>query len=179
MRLYTVGHSAHPIQKFIDLLKTHQIQLLVDVRSVPASRWHPQYNKTALQKVIVENQMRYVFAGQQLGGRPQDPTCYGPNAFVEKGTKHPKANFAEIMKREWFVQGIADLVEQISQATTAILCSERDPLHCHRHGLIAKFLQEAYPEIQVQHILGDGTLVSAAKLCKASEKHPIKQLRLL
>ena len=175
MQLYTIGHSAHPIEKFIGLLKAHQIETLVDVRSVPASRWHPQYNKATLDKALAKNQIDYVFAGQQLGGRPKDPTCYEPEASGEKGAKHPRANYTEIMKRAWFVQGISDLVAQIKKGSTAILCSEAEPLRCHRHALIAKFLQETHPNITVQHIRKDGSLVSARELFKASEK----QMRFL
>jgi uncharacterized protein (DUF488 family) len=170
MLLYTIGHSAHPIQKFIGLLQAYQIQILVDVRSMPASRFHPQYNKAALQKVLLENQVDYVYAGQQLGGRPNDPTCYDPETTAGKGKKPPQANFSEIMKREWFRQGIDDLVSQLNLGRTVILCSEEDPLRCHRHALIAKYLRGVHPDIEVQHIRGDGTLVSAAALFEASEK---------
>jgi uncharacterized protein (DUF488 family) len=170
MLLYTIGHSAHHIQKFISLLQAYQIQILVDVRSTPASRFHPQYNKAALQEVLLENQVDYVFAGQQLGGRPTDPTCYDPGAAAEKGKKPPQANFSEVMKRAWFRQGIDDLVGRLDQGRTVILCSEEDPLRCHRHALIAKYLRGAYPDIEVQHMRGDGTLVSAAALLEASEK---------
>jgi uncharacterized protein (DUF488 family) len=179
MQLYTIGHSAHPIEKFIGVLKAHQIETLVDVRSVPASRWHPQYNKAALQKALAENQTNYVFAGHQLGGRPKDPTCYEPEVLREKGGKHPRANYAEMMKRTWFVQGITGLVTQIEKGRTVILCSEADPLRCHRHALIAKFLQDSHPDITVQHIRKDGTLVSALELFEASNKQPPEQMRFL
>ena len=75
MELYIIGHSAHPIHIFINLLIANNIKFLVDIRSVPASRWHPQYNKAALDKVGLENQIGYIFAGRRLGGRPKDPTC--------------------------------------------------------------------------------------------------------
>ena len=179
MQLYTIGHSAHPIKKFIGLLKAHQIEILVDVRSVPASRWHPQYNKATLQKALAENQIKYVFAGQQLGGRPKDRTCYEPERLATKGGKHPRANYTEIMKRTWFVQGIADLVAQIEKGKTIILCSEADPLRCHRHALIAKFLQSNHPDITVQHIYKDGTLVNARELFEANAKQPPEQMRFL
>ena len=179
MLLYTIGHSAHPIQKFISLLKAYQIQILVDVRSAPASRYHPQYNKPTLQKVLLENQIDYIFAGQQLGGRPNDPTCYEPEVFVDKRNKHPKANFSEMMKRAWFRQGIDDLIGQMNQGRTVILCSEEDPLRCHRHALIANYLKDVYPSIEVQHIRGNGALVSAVELFEANEKHPPEQLSYL
>ena len=170
LTIYTIGHSAHPIQEFIRLLQAYQIETLVDVRSAPISRFHPQYNKAALQKVLRDNRVEYIFAGQQLGGRPSDPTCYEPEAFVDKRNKHLKANFSEMMKRACFRQGIDDLIGQMNQGITVILCSEEDPLRCHRHALIAKYLRDVYPSIEVQHIRGDATLVSAAALFEASEK---------
>jgi uncharacterized protein (DUF488 family) len=182
MLLYTIGHSAHPIQKFIGLLHAYNIQQLVDVRSVPASRFHPQYNKAALQRELAENHIDYIFSGQQLGGRPDDPTCYEqPEAFASKGAKHPKikADFSEIMKRDWFKQGIDDLVKQMGNGRTVILCSEEDPLRCHRHEMIAKYLRGAYPEIEIQHIRANGILVSAKELFEASEKQTPDQLDLL
>ena len=178
MQLYTIGHSAHPIDKFIHLLQMHRIERLVDVRSVPASRWHPQYNKRALEQALAETQIAYVFAGERLGGRPKDETCYEPGALAEKGSGHPRANFAEIMKRAWFVAGIEALVAQLSDARTAILCSEEAPLQCHRHGLIARYLREAYPSIDVLHIRGNGTLESAGALLEDGDRHP-EQLSLL
>ena len=179
MQLYTIGHSAHPIDKFVSLLKQYQIQLLVDVRSVPASRWHPQYDKKALDKVLRENQIGYVFAGQQLGGRPKDKSCYELEATGEKDTGSLQVNFNEIMKRAWFVNGIDDLVEKLSYERTAIMCSEEVPQRCHRHGLIAKYLREVYPSIEVHHIRGNGTIESAEELFKNNEKRSPEQLSFL
>ena len=132
MQLYTIGHSAHPIEKFIDLLQLHGIQVLVDVRSTPVSRWHPQYSKAALQRILEEHEVEYVFAGQRLGGRPKDPTCYDPKALADERVKQPRADFARVIAREWFVQGIDDLISQIDKGRTAIMCSEEDPQRCHR-----------------------------------------------
>jgi uncharacterized protein (DUF488 family) len=176
MLLYTIGHSAHPIQKFISLLKSYDIQVVADVRSVPASRFHPQYHKAALQKVLTEHHIHYLFAGQRLGGRPNDPTCYDPEMLAAKDRKHPRANFAEMMTRAWFQQGIADLVNQAATARTALLCSEAEPRRCHRHELIARYLRNAYPDIAVQHIRGNGTLVSAVELFEADPQKPPEQL---
>ena len=179
MQLYTIGHSAHKIEKFIELLNAFQIEQLIDVRSAPASRWHPQYNKHALQKVMLENHISYWFAGQQLGGRPQDPTCYDPEALVKQNGQHPQANFSEIMQRSWFIEGINTLVKQIQNQKTAILCSEEDPWRCHRHGLIESYMRAAYPHIEVQHIRGNGTLESAQEIFEAGEKQAPEQLSFL
>jgi uncharacterized protein (DUF488 family) len=179
MQLYTIGHNAHPIDKFISLLKQCRIQLLIDVRSVPASRWHPQYNKKALKKVLEENQIRYEFVGQQLGGRPKDKTCYEPEAPGEFVSGPSRANFIEIMKRAWFVNGIGELVKKLSNERTAIMCSEEVPQRCHRHGLIAKYLREVYPNIDVHHIRGIGTIEGAEEYFENSEKRGPEQLSFL
>jgi uncharacterized protein (DUF488 family) len=178
VRLYTIGHSAHNIEKFIDLLQNYHIQLVVDVRSVPASRFHPQFRKRALQTALAEDRIGYHFAGQQLGGRLADPTCYDPPTPAEKGSKHRRANFTKIMAREWFKQGITELMSMVGKETTAILCSEEDPTCCHRHQLIARYLRIPYPHVEVQHIRGNGMLVGAGTLFARENKQPSEQLRL-
>ncbi|MGD9369599.1 MAG: DUF488 domain-containing protein [Desulfobacteraceae bacterium] len=107
LKLFTIGHSAHPIEKFIELLKLHHIHMLVDVRSVPASRFYPQFRKRALTRTLAEQDIQYVFLGQQLGGRPTDPTCYKDGLLPEKHQKPwPKPDYAKVMQREWFIGGI-------------------------------------------------------------------------
>jgi uncharacterized protein (DUF488 family) len=78
IRLYTIGHGNHPIHKFIALLNDNSIQLLVDVRSMPYSRYNPQYNRENLEHTLATANPRidYFYAGTSLGGRPQDPGCY-------------------------------------------------------------------------------------------------------
>jgi uncharacterized protein (DUF488 family) len=179
MHLFTIGHSAHPSEKFINLLKYYHIQMLVDVRSIPASRYHPQYNKAAIEKVLTENHIIYVFAGQQLGGRPKDPKLYDPEMIIGKENKHPKANYSLIMKHEWFIQGIANLIDHVSKKQTAILCSEEDPLRCHRHELISMYIMKEFPNVEIQHIRGNGTLISASYLFDACESKSSTQISLL
>jgi uncharacterized protein (DUF488 family) len=159
MQLYTLGHSAHRLEKFLTLLDQHGIRTVVDVRSVPASRFHPQYNKANLERSLTEHGVRYVFAGQALGGRPTDPTVYPDGRLPVRGQADPpRPNYAEMMKRDWFVQGIERLLTLTAEQPTAILCSEEDPAHCHREHLIAVYLRRYPPEIEILHIRGDGVL---------------------
>jgi uncharacterized protein (DUF488 family) len=165
MKLYTLGHSAHRLEKFLALLDQHGIRILVDVRSVPASRFHPQYNRATLERSLTEHGVRYVFAGQALGGRPMDPSVYPGGRLPVKGQANPpRPDYAEMMKRDWFVQGIEHLLTLAADADakrpTAILCSEEDPAHCHREHLIAAYLRANHPEIEILHIRGNGTLTS-------------------
>ncbi len=175
MELFTIGHSAHSIEKFIELLQIHNIQMVIDVRSVPASRWHPQYNKAALLKVLAENNIAYTFKGLQLGGRPNDPTCYDPEELKSPAGKHLRANFSEIMKRDWSLEGIKELLQVIPSVKTAILCSEENPQYCHRHELIAKYLLCNFHQIKIYHIRKNGRQINAQKLVEMNPQPLHKQ----
>lgn len=176
-QLYTIGHSAHSLEKLVALLKSHDIQTLVDVRSVPSSRYHPQFRKRNLERSLDEQNIRYIFLGQQLGGRPTDPSCYPNGLLPDKSQKFwPRPDYNAVMEREWFIQGMEQLLTTAKQEATAILCSEEDPAHCHRHHLIARYLQRHHPELEVWHIRGNGALVNAADMFAANSG---RQLDLL
>jgi uncharacterized protein (DUF488 family) len=165
MDLYTIGHSKHPIDKFFQLLKDHQIEVLVDVRSTPYSRYNPQFNKNALQQALENQNIEYVYAGDELGGRPKDPSCYKNHAIPGKAANYiHEIDYNNVMKRPWFLQGIQRLLEITSLHTTAVICSEEDPARCHRHHLITRYLMGALPEVTVLHIRGDGSLVDAKSI---------------
>lgn len=179
MKLYTIGHSNHPIEKFVQLLEENSIMLLVDVRSAPYSRYNPQFNKENLANVLPEQMVEYAFAGKYLGGRPSDPSCYKSRVLPADETDFlHEVDYQEVMKRNWFRQGIIRLLELADENTTAIMCSEEDPAHCHRHHLIARFLLEEYPEVDVQHIRGDGAVYSAKSIHTSVDTPPAEQLPL-
>ena len=178
VQLCTIGHSAHTLEKFINLLELHGIQTVVDVRSVPASRFHPQFSKRNLSDALARQEIQYVFLGQELGGRPSDPTCYAGGVLPEKGTKPwPRPDYARIVKRDWFIQGIERLLRCAVGCPTAILCSEEDPAHCHRHFLIAEYLGQHHPDVEVLHIRGNGALLRADEI--RCEGDADRQLALL
>lgn len=165
MELYTIGHSRHPIDKFIQLLVDHHIEVLVDVRSTPYSRFNPQFNKTTLQQALVENHIQYIYSGGELGGHPKDPECYIHHAIPEKAADYlNEIDYLKVMKRPWFLQGITQLIHTADQSTTSILCSEEDPARCHRHHLIARYILRAFPEVTVLHIRGDGNVNNAKSI---------------
>ncbi len=74
--IYTIGHSNAPAARVVALLREQQIDLLVDVRSIPASRYAPQFNRRAFVRTMAEAGVRYAYMGDWLGGRPRDPACY-------------------------------------------------------------------------------------------------------
>ena len=74
--IYTIGHSTHEIENWISLLKRHRIEAVADVRSVPYSRWQPQFNRESLIDSLKTHGIAYVFLGKELGARTDDPECY-------------------------------------------------------------------------------------------------------
>ncbi len=179
MKLYTIGHSNHTLEKLIDLLKANGVDLLMDVRSAPYSRHNPQFNKDNLEVELPRRHIDYIFSGKHLGGRPPDPTCYKSRILPAEDTDYlHEVDYPEVMKRPWFEKGIDRLLEAATEHTIAILCSEEDPANCHRHHLIARYILEYFPEVEVRHIRGDGTVYGAASILKSVKDEKADQLKL-
>lgn len=147
--LYTIGHSDHELAAFIALLREHAIARLVDVRSQPYSRWQPQFNREALAPALRAAGIEYASAGETLGGRPADPALYNPGA--------ERPDYERMAETPLYQGGIEQLLEAAQTARTAIMCSEGDPSHCHRHLLITQTLVAR--GVRVLHILPDGDLL--------------------
>lgn len=173
MILYTLGHSAHPIAHLIQLLEMHSVRLVVDVRSTPYSRFHPQYNRARLEQSLAERNIGYEWLGENLGGRPADPTCYPPKQATERDAGgHRRPDFSLVMEKAWFQEGIQRLLALAQEHKTAILCSEAAPGDCHREVLIAAYLHDRYPQVEVRHILKDGSLLPGGKT--VTEEIPVE-----
>lgn len=147
--IFTIGHSNVPAERIVELLKRYGIEVLVDVRSIPYSRHNPQFNREAFQRLLEAAGIQYVYEGRDLGGRPEDPDCYDDG----------HVRYDRIATKPWYQAGIDRLIEMALQHSVAILCSEEDPLQCHRHNLIAQTLLER--GVVVWHIRGDGRIEQA------------------
>lgn len=180
MKLYTIGHSNHQIEDFIRLLDDNGIMMLVDVRSMPYSRYNPQFNQENLENVLREHDIQYAYAGKYLGGRPNDPSCYKSRRLPDENVDYlHEVDYPEVMKRPWFINGIARLLELADEQTTAILCSEENPAQCHRHHLIARYLMAHHPGVSVKHIRGDSTVYGAASITDTVDVITAEQLSLI
>jgi len=82
LTIFTIGHSNHSLEVFINLLQSHKIDVLVDVRSKPFSRFSPQFNKDGLEKAVRASGIKYLFLGKELGGRPESSELYDAEGFV-------------------------------------------------------------------------------------------------
>ena len=145
MTFFTIGHSRHTAGQFVALLRMHEIEQLVDVRSQPYSKWAPHFDKDALAKLLGDCRLEYVFLGRQLGGRPDSREFYRKDGTVDYVLRGIALDF---------VDGISRLVELGQSRRTSILCSEEDPTCCHRRLLVTPALVRAGNA--VVHIRGDG-----------------------
>ena len=181
--VFTIGHSRHDIRVFIHLLQRFEIERLVDVRTAPYSRFFPHFNKLALEAKLKPAGIDYRFAGKLLGGRPADPTCYKSGRLPEVEEGHAdylnEVDYRAVMEKPFFQRGIEHLMTLAELSPTAMMCSEEDPSTCHRHHLIAKYLMERYPSVEILHIRGDEMIFNAKSLHVSVEKEPVQQLSLL
>jgi uncharacterized protein (DUF488 family) len=146
--LFTIGHSTHPIDRFLSLLRQHGISAVCDVRSTPFSRFNPQFNREAIRKSLAEAGIAYVFLGKELGARSEDPSCY------EDG----KVRYARLASTAVFRQGLERVRDGAQRYRIALMCAEKEPLDCHRTILVSR--QLVAQGFDVQHILADGRLES-------------------
>jgi uncharacterized protein (DUF488 family) len=144
--IFTVGHSTHTIEHFLYLLELHKINCVVDVRSTPYSKYASQFNSEQLKKFLKENDMHYIFMGKELGARWEDRSLY---------TKEGYLDFEKVRKTSLFNSGIKRVEDGIDKGfNIALMCTEKDPIDCHRTILVApKFYGNGY---EVKNILENG-----------------------
>jgi uncharacterized protein (DUF488 family) len=146
--IYTVGHSTHPLNYFLSLLQEYNINCIVDVRSVAASSYNPQYNKEPLSNFLKNNGIIYIHLPEEFGARHTDP-----DLLDEKG----KVDFSKVRRSRNFKNGVERLRSGIDKGyTIALMCSESDPLDCHRFSMITIALEQ--DGFKVLHIMKDKSL---------------------
>lgn len=147
--IYTIGHSDHPVERFVSLLERHRVDAVADVRSAPHSRWQPHFNRENLRRELRARGVGYVFLGRELGARSDDPGCYD-----ELG----RVSYRRLAATPLFQSGIRRLQRGSDRMTIALMCAEREPLECHRTILVARELEAR--GTPVVHILADGNTES-------------------
>jgi uncharacterized protein (DUF488 family) len=150
--ILTIGHSNHPIGRFIALLAEAGVTAIADVRSAPVSRFSPQFNKKALSALLGEHGIAYVFLGKELGGRPQQLDLFTGGV----------ADYEKMAARESFQDGLNRLIDGATRYRIAAMCSEADPIDCHRCLLVARALNER--GLPVAHIVASGDTVTHAEI---------------
>jgi uncharacterized protein (DUF488 family) len=138
----TIGHSNHPIDRFVDLLTAAGVEVLVDVRSTPYSRRFPQFGRERLAARLATAGILYRYEGASLGGKPPAGKSVGGGTYE---TLAARPEFAEALDR---------LTASAADTTLCLMCAEKAPLDCHRTVLVSRRLAER--GIPVEHLLADG-----------------------
>jgi uncharacterized protein (DUF488 family) len=146
--IWTIGHSTHDYERFIGLLRSAEITAIADVRSVPHSRHFSHFNRDVLKDQLRTDGIAYSFLGSELGGRPRSGTFYCEGV----------ADYEKMATAGDFKAGLERVIEGAGRYRIALMCSEHDPLDCHRCLLVGRALVER--SHNVEHILSNGQIVS-------------------
>lgn len=142
LEVFTVGHSNRSELDLIELLRRHEINTVVDVRSTPYSEWSPQFNRQVIAATLKEHDIAYSYLGDELGVRSDDPSCYDEENRVV---------YAQLAATEQFRRGLRRVVKGAQRRKLALMCSEQDPVDCHRSIMLAFTLDRL--GIGASHIL--------------------------
>lgn len=158
-RLYSIGHSNQTQEDFLELLRSRDVNCIVDVRSVPASKHTPQFNMEPLKWFLRSHSIQYLHFGEEFGARRTD--CLDAENQV---------NFELAVETPSFKRGAERLMKGLGKGfRIALMCSEANPLECHRFSLVSRYFYDN--GLDVQHILKDSGLASH----KALEKEMIAE----
>ena len=146
--ILTIGHSTHDVEQFLALLAQHCVTAIADVRSQPFSRYSPQYNRSALSASLKRHGIRYVFLGEALGARSTDPDCYVDG----------RVQYERLARSEAFEAGVTRVLNGAQHERISLMCTEKEPLDCHRTVLVARHLEAR--GASVSHIHADGSTES-------------------
>lgn len=161
--LYTIGHSAHAIKRLIELLSIHSISTIADVRSLPYSRYNPQFNREPLKNVLGQAGIEYVFMGKELGARTPVTECYIDG----------RVQFDRVARTGLFRTGLERLRSGIDSYNICLLCAEKDPIACHRMILVCRNIRA--DGVRIRHILEDGSIEdNAASEMRLRKEHHIE-----
>lgn len=142
--IYTVGHSNHTIDYFIEIIKEFGIDTIVEIRSVPNSKYLKHFNKSNLINELSKHNIKYLDMSKYLGGRPEDKSVLNIDNKIE---------LHKIEGKNWYQEAIDRLVNISKKSRIAIMCSEENPANCHRGYIISHTLLNRGEEII--HIRGN------------------------
>lgn len=148
--VFTIGHSTHSIKEFINLLIKYEINCVIDVRSVPYSKYNPQFNRESLSSDLKNQDIFYAHFGKEFGARHTSPILLDENGQVD---------FYKVWEMDDFKNGIKRLEDAIERGyKIALMCSEANPLDCHRFSMIShQLVNEGF---EVIHILPDSSIIT-------------------
>ena len=142
--IHTVGHSNLSAESLVRMLKQRGITQVIDVRSTPYSRYVPQFNQNNIRLTLERNSTSYTHMGDALGGRPQDDRLYNRDG---------RANYELMAQEKTFQDGVRQVEQMAENSHIALMCTEADPLRCHRTLLVSQEL--ASKGMNIIHLMRD------------------------
>lgn len=127
LTVLTIGHSTHPIEEFVEMLKAHGVETVADIRTVPRSRHNPQFDRAVLPGLLADAGLDYVYI-QELGGLRRAAKD-SPNGGWRNASFR---GYADYMQSEEFLAGLERLIDLAGRRRVAIMCAEAVPWRCHR-----------------------------------------------
>jgi uncharacterized protein (DUF488 family) len=161
--LYTIGHSTRTLEEFIEVLRVHGIQSLVDIRSFPMSKRLPHFHRAALEKSLPDAGIAYLWM-KELGGRRKKIREDSPNLGLRNISFR---NYADYMLTQEFASAMAGLINMAENSRTAYMCAERVYFRCHRMLVSDWLVLQGH---EVLHIDG----IKTPKL-----HHPLAQISMI
>ncbi len=152
VEILTIGHSSLAYERFRELLREASVTAVADVRSSPFSKYSPQFNRDNLRNELRLDDISYVFLGDELGGRPRDAHCFHNGV----------ADYEKMAKTADFERGLDRVLEGARKYRIAMMCSEQDPLDCHRCLLVGRTLHER--GVTLRHILSSGQTINQGEI---------------
>jgi uncharacterized protein (DUF488 family) len=150
--IYSIGHSTHSRERFTAMMQQAGVNAIADVRSSPFSRHFPHFSQGELKQWLKHESVSYVFLGKELGGRPSNPALFCDGV----------ADYEAMSATSAFKEGLERLVKGAESHRIAMMCSEHDPLDCHRCLLVARQLAER--GLTVGHIMPRGEISSHVQM---------------
>ncbi len=142
-KLFTIGYAGFGLPEFLTELKKRQIQLVIDVRSQPFSKYYADYNQDRICNALKNENIYYRNYAKEFGARQENKVYYSSEGYLD---------FSKFSKSEVFQNGIERLCLSMQKGYSFVLmCAEKDPIDCHRAILVSRaFHEKGY---QVEHIL--------------------------
>lgn len=148
VEVLTIGHSTLSYERFLALLRHASVTAVADVRTTPFSRHFPHFNRDTLRDELRQDNIAYVFLGEELGGRPKGEWFFCDGV----------ADYEKMAETAHFARGLERIIDGSKKYRIAMMCSEHDPLDCHRCLLVGRALHER--GVTVRHILSGGQIIN-------------------
>jgi len=146
-QIYTIGHSTQPVEAFLELLYQYGIDTIIDVRSVPYSKFAFHYNQDNIKYHLQSNNIYYIYMGDSLGARYTDRKLF----FDDMN----KVDFSKVQQTTRFQKAISRVLNGISKGyKIALMCAEKEAFNCHRFMLICSYLKQHH-NLNIAHIYPD------------------------